>query len=360
MARQRHRWDPICEPPSRLVTPVRVDVTGRTGPTRGQARGPAWRQSTYGFYVPSDVPLAPEQRVLEQSMLLPAEGAITGWASLRLRRARFFDGLMPDGVATRPVPLVTGPDVHRRNTSDAVFYRDRLAPCEVEVRQGVRCTVAERAVFDEMRRSADVRDAVRAMDMAAAAELTSLRRMQAYLEEHPGWVGVPLVRNALDLAVEESRSPRETDLRLVWVLDALLPRPLVNREVFEIGTGRLLGIADLLDVRTGLVGEFDGGEHAGAVRRSRDAARDGLFRDHGLEVFRVTSVDLARPSTVVARARAAYARARGIPGHRRTWTLEPPPGWEPALSVDETLTERDLVREMHLAWERETGSDRRT
>jgi very-short-patch-repair endonuclease len=354
VARQRHKWDPVCDPPKRLVRPVPLDPTGLSGPTRGQARGSRWRRTTYGFYVPASVDgTLPEQRVLEKSLLLPAGGAVTGWGSLRLWGGRFFDGLLPDGVTLRPVPLVVGPAHHRAARDGVTFARDRLAPDEVVIRRAVPCTVVERALFDEMRTSASLRKAVVAVDMAAAGELTSVRRTRAYVDRHPGWDGVPLTREALDLADENSRSPRETELRLIWVLDAHLPRPLANREIFDRRTGALLGVADLLDVEAGLVGEFDGGEHAGAGRRSKDARRDGLFRDHGLEVFRVTAVDLAQPRLVVEPALAARRRAKFLPAHARPWTIEPPESWEPARSLDEILGERDLLREMHEQWEHE-------
>jgi very-short-patch-repair endonuclease len=292
----------------------------------------------------------PEQRILETSMVLPAGGAVTGWAALRLHGARFFDGLGRDGTTPRPVPLVLGPGLHRPEPPGIVFLRDRLGNDDVCTRQGIPCTIADRALFDEMRRSGGVRQAVECIDMAAAAELTSLSRFAAYVAGRAGWDGVPLVRAAIPLADENSRSPRETELRLIWVLDARLPRPLVNREVFDRRSGRMLGVADLLDPASGLVGEFDGGEHAGARRRSRDAERDRLFRDHGLEVFRVTFADLARPADVVQRAHATYERARRINPELRTWTVEPPPGWERPRSLEEVLAERDLLREMHERW----------
>jgi hypothetical protein len=90
------------------------------------------------------------------------------------------------------------------------------------------------------------------MDMAAAAAalITSIRRMRAYLPSRRGWNGLPQVEAALDLASEKTRSPNETRTRLLWVVRAGLPGPLVNREVFDL-SGRLLGFADLLDLDAG-------------------------------------------------------------------------------------------------------------
>jgi hypothetical protein len=77
-----------------------------------------------------------------------------------------------------------------------------------------------------------------------------------------------------------------------------------------------------------------------------------VFRDHGLEVFHVTYVDMLDPAVVVARARAAYRRAQLRPPGQRTWTLDPPPGREPGRLVDDDLDYRDLPHELHEQWER--------
>jgi hypothetical protein len=355
MARQGHEWDPHCPPPRGLVRPVPVDPAGRAGPTRGQAAGPRWRQTSHGLYVRATVATTPEQRALEASMLLPPGGAVTGWAALRLWGGRFFDGLGADGRTAQPVPLVTGPGAHLRPRSGVTFLRDRLAPHEVRVRYGVPVTVPERAVFDGMRKAPDLRAAVAVLDMAAAAGLTSVRRVRAYVADHPGWQGVAVARSAVELGDDNSRSPQETTLRLTWRLDARLPRPLTNPELFDRRTGALLGVPDLLDPDAGVAGEYDGGEPAGARRRSRDAERDGVFRDHGLEVFHVTYVDVLDPAVVTARARAAYQRAKRRAPGERTWTLDPPPGWEPARLLDQDLDYRDLLRELHERWDGAAG-----
>ncbi len=353
MAQRAHDWDPRCAPPRGLVRPVAIDPAGRSGPTRGQTSGPRWRQSSHGLYVPASVARTPEQRVLEASMLLPPGGAVTGWAALRLWGGRFFDGLGADGSTALPVPLVTGPGAHLRPRAGVTFLRDRLSPDEVRIRYGVPVTVPERAVFDGMRKAPDLRAAVAVVDMAAAAGITSARRARRYVDAHPGWQGVALARRAVGLGDDNSWSPQETTFRLIWELDGGLPRPLTNRELFDRRTGALLGVADLLDPAAGVVGEYDGGEHAGARRRSRDAHRDGVFRDHGLEVFHVTYVDVLDPGVVVARARAAYQRAERRPSQDRTWTLDPPAGWEPSRRLDDDLDYRDLLRELHEQWERE-------
>lgn len=352
MARQRHKWDPKCPPPRGLVRPSRLDPSGVTGPTSSQARGGKWRRTSYGFYVPSTstakLPdlLLPEQRILEQSMRLPPEGAVTGWASCRLFGATFFDGLLPDGRTLIPVPLATGPTARIRGDLAITVLRCRLNPSELVLRHGIACTRARRGLFDAMRAAPDVRESVVAMDMMAAAHVVSIKQMREYLDDHPGWNGAPQVAAALELASEYSKSPNETRMRLIWEIDAGFPRPLVNRPIFDL-RGRLLGIADILDPVAGVVGEFDGADHRGASRHSRDVGREDGFRRRGLEYFTVTGPDVDVRRRVVSRMASARSRAKWLPEGERRWTIVAPPGWGRDETLDELLEHRAWMASLH-------------
>jgi hypothetical protein len=335
------------------VRPVAIDPTGIAGPTRGQTVGPRWRQTSHGFYVPSSVdPDMPEQRIIEASMFLPPQGAVTGWGALRFWRANFFDGLGADRVTRLPVPLIAGRGQARRKRRGVTRLQYPLEPGETVTRHGCRCTRIHRALFDEMRNAPDLREAVVAMDMAAAAELTSIGRMVRYTERFARCGGVGQVREALRLADENSRSPNESRMRLIWQLDAGFPRPMVNREVWDL-RGRSLGVVDLFDPVAGVVGEFDGADHRGARRQSDDVDREAGFRDHYLEFFRVTGLDLPNRPRVVRRMASTRGRAKWLTEGQRSWTIVPPPGVEEPASLDAILDERDLVREVHAEWELE-------
>lgn len=346
--RDIEEWTSRCLPPRGLARPVRLDPAGRTGPTRGQARGRGWRQTSRGFYVRAAVDgTVPEQRILEASVLLPPAGAVTGWAAARWRGAGYFDGLARDGRTPRPVVLAVGVDGDLRERAGIKVSRDRLPTEEVSVVRGVSCTTIERALFDEMRKADNVREAVVAMDMVAAAELTSISRLRAFAGSKPGWNGRPQVMAALDLASEESRSPAETRLRLVWVIDAGLPPPLVNCPVFDL-RGTLLGIADLFDPVAGVVGEYDGAAHRRAGRHHRDVRREDQFRRAGLEYFKVVGLDMLDTGFVVDRMLTTRSRAAFLPANARRWTLEAPPGWydDPlaTATLDERLAHREWLR----------------
>lgn len=199
--------------------------------------------------------------------------------------------------------------------------------------------IDERATYDAMRLVDGLVESVVALDMMAAAERVSLRMMWAWAG--PRWTArEPDVPAALRLASELSRSPNETRLRMIWVLLALLPRPLVNCPVYD-REGHLLGIADLLDVVAGLVVEYDGAEHRRALRQAKDVAKEERLRRVGLEVTRVTGPDLHDPELVVARLVSARSRARFEVESDRAWVARP---------ANPDLHDRIIARRQHEAW----------
>lgn len=264
-------------------------------------------------------------------MRLPVGGAVTGWAALRWLGAMWFDGLAPNGHDELPVPLVScAHDI--RPQPGILLSQERLNPSGLVEYDGLTVTEAVRSVCFEARYAADLRAAVVALDMAACFDVVSLAEVAAYVDPHlNGWTGVPQVREALALADENSWSPRETYLRLIWVLDAGLPHPLCNRPVFDLG-GHLIGTPDLFDTHAGVAGEFEGAVHLAGEQRSEDVEREELFRDHGLESFTVRT-GMSR-SSVARRMHAARRRALWLPKNQRRWTLTPPPWWTATHTVE--------------------------
>ena len=336
----RHRWDPVAPRPRGLVRPVPVDPSGAEGPTRAQAAGSRWRQTSRGLYVPAATPTeVPEQRIIEQAARLPRGGAVTGWAACRLAGAGLIDGLAADRRTTLPVPLALGVRGRIRADRQVLLVYDALAPGDVAQRHGIPSTRVLRATFDAVRLAEDDREAVVVLDMMAAARLVSLRRMAAYVSLRAGSTGVAANRAALSHASEHSRSPNETRLRLIWERDARLPVVHVNCPVHD-RTGRLLGIADLLDEEAGLVVEFDGADHRRARRHTDDVRREDAFRRHRLELTRETGLYLRDRHLVVARLRAARGRALFQPVAERTWVARPVEDW-----LDDHLTAQEQLAE---------------
>lgn len=333
-------WRPRCPPARNLIVPHRLDPTGVVGPTRHQARRGLWRQTTYGFHVPADTDSSVvEQRILEQSMRIGDDGAVTGWAALRLYGAAFFDGLARDGRTLEPVPLVAPRKL--TDTPDSVTSRVSMTGHRIWLVQGVRCVGVERAVVDEILRVEDLRESVVVIDMACAARITSLRRLRSYVDRHPR-AGNQAVLGALALADEHSLSPQETRMRLVWVLDGGWPRPLCNPTVYTV-TGDLIGKPDLLDPMSGVAGEYNGAHHRGRARHRSDVERAERFLRGGLEGFVIVAGDGVDEQ--LDRMRSAYDRARRRGRQDRLWTLDPP-SWAPPpplMSLDEELDFRGWI-----------------
>jgi len=341
---EQQTWDPWCERPSGLLTPSRIDKSGDAGPTRGQAAGPNWVRVAPRWYVPAERPDCVEQRILEQACRLHDKdrGAVTAWASLRWQGGAFFDGLSPNGENELDVPLLLGTG-SVRPASGSHISKEQVAPSERVVIDGLPVTTIQRALFDEVRRRGELWGAVQAIDMASAARLISVLLFWAYVVHRPAWEGVPLVRKAIGLASDDSRSPRETWLRLVWILLADLPPPLCNKPVFD-RDGQLLGIPDVFDPRAGLVGEYSGVHHKDIQRHRSDVSREELFRNHGLEYFEVVRGD----SRAVAAQRILDARARAkfLPPESCAWTLVRPPWYPEPETLDAYFVRMGMVHEL--------------
>ena len=133
----------------------------------------------------------------------------------------FFDGLRADGRdsdpgaaelwAAEPDPEAAGrrPDPRHHPTAGDRVHRSASRAHVLCGRHSTRCAMR-----------ASVRAAVIVLDMMAAAGLVSIRRMAMYLPAKQGWTGIQQCRDAVPLADELSRSPQESRLRLVWVIDA--------------------------------------------------------------------------------------------------------------------------------------------
>lgn len=337
-----------------LVQPVRVDPSGANGPTKNQARGKRWRRTSHGYYVPAGVDgTLPEQRIVEAAAVLPAFGGVTGWAALRWGGGAWFDGTAAGGRVARPVVLATGYcDV--LSQAGVTISQERLGPTELIELDGLPLTSMVRSVVFEMRYASTLRLAVVAIDMAAYNDLVSLEEVADYALSHPGWTGIPQVRKAIALADENSWSPWETRMRLAWVLDAGLPRPLCNVPVFD-RVGNHIGTPDIFDEEAGVVGEYDGSLHLEGAQRARDVRREELFRRHGLEYFTMLAGDAADPTRLVDRMLATRRRALWRAPAERSWSITPPAWW---TESDTVVRRRELdatARARVLRLRRQTG-----
>lgn len=286
-----------------------------------EAAGPLWRSPYRGVHVWSatDASLA-RQRALDASGLVPPDGALGGWAAGRLGGVTEMDGR--SGAQLLPVTLCLPPERRRRRGQGIAALRSPLSPDDVTEIDGVRLTVPVRTGFD-LARTGSLLQGVIALDLLGRGRPDYLAAVAAYTAERPKWRGVPRVRAAVRLASPLARSPRETAFRLFWLLECHLPAPEVNASIFG-PDGRLLGLGDLLDPGTGLLGEYDGSGHREENQHALDNAREEGFEDVGLTVVRASNPDLGR-----YRLRTRQRLLDGLRRAQRTprggWTWQPGP-----------------------------------
>jgi len=310
------------------VRPVRLDPSGVSGPTRGQARGRHWRRTSHGLYVPSGVDgSGVDQRILEASVVLPPAGAVTGWAALRWLGATWLSGTDSTGEPL-PIPVLISTHNIRRQPG-IIPSGEGCSPEVIELIDGVRVTNAAWSVAFALRYAPNLREAVIVLDMAAYADLVSVDEAAAQVGSQNAWTGVPRARRALGYAGENSWSPMESDLGLLWQLDGRFPRPLQNRPIFD-AQGRHVGTPDLLDPVAGVIAEYNGADHLKKEQVIIDINREARFRDHNLEIVVRAAGD--RHEDFLQRLAAAYRRA-GRRRTARTWTIDPPSWWTLTTTV---------------------------
>lgn len=320
---------------SGLVVPVAVDPSGARGPTPKQARGPGWRRTSPGLFVPATDGPEPkgdaeiDQRIVEVAAGLPVGAAITGWAALHWQGARYL------GADARPRPAI---DValhdhgHLARRAGVQLSCDWLFEADVIDVDGLPVTRPERSVTFMARRARSLEAAVQAIDMACRADLVDLRALARYAAALAARPGVRQLRLAVELADENVWSPMESVMRLRW-LDVTRVRPRCNVPIFDLD-GRHLLTPDLLDPVLGLAGEYDGRVHEQVGVRRRDLDREELARVHGIEMVSMIAEDRARDPGFTRRLLAARARATARTGSR-TWTLAPPPWWTDTSTVEQ-------------------------
>lgn len=319
-----------------LVRPVPLDDTGRCGPTRARAYGPGWRRTSHGLFVPADVVVTPQQRLVEAGVLVPDGGAITGWGALHWQGAQWLNGSTPEDAHGLPVDL----SIFRHQIRPQPGIRiceERCSPADRHVVDGLRVTRPVPASVFAMRYATSVREAVRVFCMAAYDDLISTDETVAYAGLAPrlglsSWTGMPQYREAMDYVSENVWSPQEVTLMLIWMLDAGLPRPLMNQPIFD-RRGRHLATPDLLDVEAGVAGEYDGAFHLVGAQPARDRRREELLRDHHLECFTMMSGDSIDREAMARRMIATRRRAKWQAESERPWTIQPPSWWRPTETV---------------------------
>lgn len=334
-----------------IVVPVRVDPTGRHGPTRAQARGPRWRRVAPGFYVPADTDsTSTEQRIVEAIAPLPPGSAATGWAALRWLAPGWFDGLDADGLPL-DVQAALGHQHTARVRPGVELTEDWLFDDDVIWVDGLPVTVPNRSVSYLARWAPSDLIATQHVDMAAYDDLVTLDGLATYAVRLGSRPGIRRFRTAIAEGNENAWSPKEVSTRFAW-LGAMPARTLrCNAPIFDLN-GNHLFTPDLLDLAAGVAGEYNGAGHGSDDTRRKDLIRDDLARHHRIEVV-TTMAGMRERERFLHRLRGAYGRAAAQAGPR-TWTIEQPDWWVDTSTVAARRALTPYQRERWLRYRRRT------
>ncbi len=306
--------------------PQSLAQLARVGVTRDRTRGSAWRRTSRGWFVPADTPTSPTQRILEAMPVLPPGGALAGWAAAYVLGVDQLDGLDAATMDPLPVPVHLGRDVGRAAQSGVRVVRERLPAADRRSWHGLPVTTPLRTLFDGGRWAPDLVEAVVFLDVAAHAMELDLGDLEPWCAAGLRRPGILQLRAALRLADARSASPWESRLRMFYEREARLPRPLVNRPVFDLEEN-FLGIPDLLDPDAGLATEFDGQDHRGRRQHRSDNHREERLEGVNLTVCRVDSLDMGEPVSLQERLRARHAQGMRRDRGLDRWTLVEPAWW---------------------------------
>jgi hypothetical protein len=200
-----------------------------------------------------------------------------------------------------------------------------LAACDVVLIDGIPLTSGVRTSFDVIRHASGLRRAVAAGDGCLRHGFATAAELADYAMARPGWRGVGQVRRAVPLLDGRSESPKESELRLIWI-DSGLGIPVPQCRIAD-PDGVFIARVDLLDAKAGVVGEYQGRWHRAGSRPWHDTTRNRRLDGVGLEVVEFWAPDVSGLDAVpVAALTGGYGRAARRDPAERTYLILLEPG----------------------------------
>lgn len=197
-------------------------------------------------------------------------------------------------------------DGRRGRSGDVVHVHPPVLPRWVGEADGLAAVVPELACL-QVTSAFGVLAGLVSTDSALRAGLVDKDRLAA---ARPVLVGPrsPRADIVLEHASDLSDSGGETRCR--WVMHTVgLPAPEQQVRVHD-AVGELVGVVDFLFRRHWTIVEFDGAlKYDARTDVLAEKRREDRLRELGYEVVRITWADLAHPHRVLAKVRAAFARA---------------------------------------------------
>jgi hypothetical protein len=216
-----------------MTSPVRWSDARADGLARAVLDGPDWVAPLRGVRTPSCAdPLDPMTRIQEAIAAAPADAVLTGWAAGFVLGAGDLDGRDAFTGRLQPVTVHVGSSARIRARSGLRTDRAVLGDDDVRTVDGMRVSSPGTTAWQLARRG-PLEDAVVAVDALLRAGVIDVAGVAERVARSGSLRGVRQARRVLALADPGTASSPETRLRLVWMLDAGLPRPRCNVTVVD-------------------------------------------------------------------------------------------------------------------------------
>jgi hypothetical protein len=211
-------------------------------------------------------------------------------------------------------PCLTVPPRHTGDVQDVHLHRAALPSSHVRPALSSRRTSAARTIVD-LAREHGVEQAVVTADAALRRGFTTRADLEGCLARCVGWPGIRRACTAVTLVDGRAESPLESVSRLRLAGEGL-PAPLVQADIFD-ASGTWLARTDMYWEQFGVAGEADGRLKYHDEALWDEKLRQERLEDAGLVIVRWGHADLADPTRLAARIRAAFARAARRPASER-------------------------------------------
>lgn len=269
--------------------------------TKRQLRSGLFTRLFQNSYVPSAIPITHELRCRAVAAIAPAGAVITGLSAAAVRG---FDL----AGAHDPVEVLVPEDVQFAAQRGVHIRRTRRGTIDNEPWHGVGLATPMRMTLDILTNSKLHRSLPRTvgyLDVLLREGLVDRDALRTWLvSRHEN--GILRARQAAELSDGRAESIPESELRVLLVLDDVIPD--VQLKVYD-RSGRYLGRLDLAFGRYKLAVEYDGEWHKEQAQRRFDAERRARFRADGWEFVIVTKEQLyGDPRGTVRAVREALSR----------------------------------------------------
>lgn len=253
-------------------------------------------------YMPRGMELTARDRAVAAWMWSRGTAVVAGLSAAALLGSKWVP-------ADAPAELIRA---QHKSPPGIVVRKDTVAPGEVRVIAGVRCTTVARTAFDIGRRL-PLEDGLVRVDALLQASGVPVSEVAELAAKYPGARDIGRLRQVLDLADAGAESPQETRVRLVLVRGGL-PRPVAQIAIRN-ASGRVVRRIDMGWPEWKVGVEYDGRQHwTDAAVHAEDIDRHEFLAGLGWRIVRVSAVHLRGDASGVVRRAESALRAAGWPG----------------------------------------------